>query len=127
MHRTGAKGNGELRSLFQYAEKVIAQRQLSEKHDCLPESRGRDARAKWPKPASQGGRSKGETTGALPSQLESTMQFLAGLQSQLQSASQRWTPPGNKDSLGVAAQKHYQAVARSMGWRRFCGGAAPKP
>ena len=79
--------NSELTSLF-IAENVNTQRQLSENTTDFLESQLADARANMAEQEAKVAVFKARHLGDLPSQLESNVQILAGLQSQLQSQQQ---------------------------------------
>ena len=79
--------NADLASLF-IAENDNTQRQLSENTTNFLEAQLTDARAKMAEQEAKVAAFKQTHLGDLPSQLESNMQILAGLQSQLQSAQQ---------------------------------------
>jgi succinoglycan biosynthesis transport protein ExoP len=79
--------NKELTSLF-IAENINVQRQLSENTTAFLESQLADARANMAQQEAKVAAFKSKHLGELPGQLESNMQILAGLQSQLQSAQQ---------------------------------------
>jgi succinoglycan biosynthesis transport protein ExoP len=79
--------NRELTSLF-VNENFKRQRQLSENTTAFLEKQVENARAKMAEQESRVAAFKTKHLGALPSQLESNVQILAGLQSQFQSAQQ---------------------------------------
>jgi polysaccharide chain length determinant protein (PEP-CTERM system associated) len=76
------KVNGQLTSLF-VSENVQTQRQLSENTTDFLESQLADARSKMEMQESQVAAFKERHAGELPSQLESNVQILAGIESQL--------------------------------------------
>ena len=81
------KVNSELTTLF-IDENVQAQRQLSENTTAFLENQLADARANMAAQESKVAAFKAKHLGELPSQLESNVQILAGLQNQLQNTQQ---------------------------------------
>jgi succinoglycan biosynthesis transport protein ExoP len=106
--------NGELSSLF-IAENVNAQRQLSENTTNFLESQLADARANMAEQEAKVAAFKEKHLGELPSQLESNMQILAGLQSQLQSAQQTMDAARQQKLYLESLLQQYQSVQASMG------------
>jgi polysaccharide chain length determinant protein (PEP-CTERM system associated) len=106
--------NGELSSLF-IAENVNAQRQLSENTTAFLESQLADARANMAEQEAKVAAFKEKHLGELPSQLESNMQILSGLQSQLQSAQQAMDAARQQKLYMESLLQQYQSVRVSMG------------
>jgi polysaccharide chain length determinant protein (PEP-CTERM system associated) len=116
------KVNGELSSLF-IAENVNTQRQLSENTTAFLESQLADARANMAEQEAKVAAFKEKHLGELPSQLESNMQILAGLQSQLQSAQQTMDAARQQKLYLESLLQQYQSLQASMGG----GGSAAAP
>ncbi len=108
------KVNGELSSIF-IAENVNAQRQLSENTTAFLDSQLTDARANMAEQEAKVASFKARHLGELPSQLESNMQILAGLQSQLQSAQQTMDAARQQKLYLESLLQQYQSVLSSMG------------
>src|ERR1700674_2518530 len=106
--------SGELSSLF-IAENVNAQRQLSENTTAFLESQLVDARANMAEQEAKVAAFKAKHLGELPSQLESNMQILAGIQSQLQSAQQTMDAARQQKLYLESLLQQYQSVQASMG------------
>ncbi|MGA7794151.1 MAG: hypothetical protein WCA19_14015 [Candidatus Acidiferrales bacterium] len=106
--------NAELSSLF-IAENVNAQRQLSENTTAFLESQLANARANMADQEAKVAAFKAKHLGELPSQLESNMQILAGLQSQLQSAQQTMDAARQQKLYLESLLQQYQSVQASMG------------
>jgi succinoglycan biosynthesis transport protein ExoP len=104
--------NGELTSLF-IAENVNTQRQLSENTTDFLESQLADARANMAQQEAKVAAFKAKHLGELPSQLESNMQILAGLQSQLQSAQQTMDAARQQKLYLESLLQQYQSVQTS--------------
>src|SRR4029077_18388775 len=105
--------NRELTSLF-IAENVNTQRQLSENTTDFLESQLADARANMAQQEAKVAAFKAKPLGELPSQLESNMQILAGLQSQLQSAQQTMDAARQQKLYLESLLQQYQSVQASM-------------
>ena len=106
--------NGELTSLF-ITENVNAQRQLSENTTAFLETQLADARANMAEQEAKVAAFKAKHLGELPSQLESNMQILAGLQSQLQSAQQTMDAARQQKLYLESLLQQYQSVQASGG------------
>ena len=106
--------NKELTSLF-IAENVNAQRQLSENTTAFFESQLAAARANMAEQEAKVAAFKEKYLGELPSQLESNMQILAGLQSQLQSAQQTMDAARQQKLYLESLLQQYQSAQASMG------------
>ncbi len=106
--------NKELTSLF-IAENVNAQRQLSENTTAFFESQLAAARANMAEQEAKVAAFKEKYLGELPSQLESNMQILAGLQSQLQSAQQTMDTARQQKLYLESLLQQYQSAQASMG------------
>ncbi len=106
--------NGELTSLF-IAENVNAQRQLSENTTSFLETQLADARSNMAEQEAKVAAFKTKHLGELPSQLESNMQILAGLQSQLQSAQQTMDAARQQKLYLESLLQQYQSVQASLG------------
>ena len=106
--------NGELTSLF-IAENVNAQRQLSENTTAFLESQLAEARANMAEQETKVAEFKQKHLGELPSQLESNMQILAGLQSQLQSAQQTMDAARQQKLYLESLLQQYRSVQAGMG------------
>jgi polysaccharide chain length determinant protein (PEP-CTERM system associated) len=107
------KVNGELSSLF-IAENINTQRQLSENTTAFLESQLADARANMAEQEAKVAAFKEKHLGELPSQLESNMQILSGLQSQLQSAQQTLDAAKQQKLYLESLLQQYQSVQASM-------------
>ena len=108
--------NNELSSLF-IAENVSTQRQLSENTNDFLESQLVDARANMEKQEARVADFKEKHLGQLPSQLESNMQILAGLQNQLQGAQQ---------TMDSARQQKLYLESLLQQYRSLQGGTSPQ-
>ena len=108
------KVNGELSSIF-IAENVNAQRQLSENTTAFLESQLADARANMAEQEAKVASFKARHLGDLPTQLESNMQILAGLQSQLQSAQQTLDAARQQKLYLESMLQQYQSVQAVTG------------
>jgi succinoglycan biosynthesis transport protein ExoP len=108
------KVNAELTSLF-IAENVNTQRQLSENTTAFLESQLADARANMAVQEAKVAAFKEKHLGELPSQLESNMQILAGLQSQLQGAQQTMDAAKQQKLYLESLIQQYQSVQTSLG------------
>ena len=108
------KVNGELSSLF-IAENVNAQRQLSENTTAFLESQLVAARENMAEQEAKVAAFKARHLGELPSQLESNMQILAGLQSQLQSAQQNMDAAKQQKLYLESLLQQYQSAESSIG------------
>jgi polysaccharide chain length determinant protein (PEP-CTERM system associated) len=105
--------NSELSSLF-IAENVNAQRQLSENTTNFLESQLADARANMAQQEAKVASFKAKHLGELPTQLESNMQILAGLQNQLQSAQQTMDAARQQKLYLESLLQQYQSVQGSL-------------
>ena len=108
--------NSELTSLF-IAENVNTQRQLSENTTAFLETQLADARARMADQEAKVAAFKQKHLGELPSQLESNMQILAGLQAQLQSAQQSMDAARQQKLYLESLLQQYQSVQAN-----FAGG-----
>lgn len=106
--------NKELTSLF-IAENVNVQRQLSENTTAFLESQLADARANMAQQEAKVAAFKAKHLGELPSQLESNMQILSGLQAQLQSAQQTMDAARQQKLYLESLLQQYQSVQANMG------------
>jgi succinoglycan biosynthesis transport protein ExoP len=107
--------NRELTSLF-IAENVTTQRQLSENTTAFLQSQLEDARQNMAEQEAKVAAFKAKHLGQLPSQLESNMQILVGLQSQLQSAQQQMDAARQQKLYLESLIEQYQTVhANSVG------------
>jgi polysaccharide chain length determinant protein (PEP-CTERM system associated) len=106
--------NSELSSLF-IAENVNTQRQLSENTTAFLESQLVDARANMAEQEAKVAAFKEKHLGELPSQLESNMQILAGLQAQLQSAQQTMDAARQQKLYLESLLQQYQSVQSNLG------------
>jgi len=106
--------NSELTSLF-IDENLKAQEQLSESTTAFLESQLADARVKLEEQEAKVRAFKATHLGDLPSQLETNMQILTGLQNQLQST-QRDIDGANQQKLYMESlQQEYQSIQASLG------------
>jgi succinoglycan biosynthesis transport protein ExoP len=106
--------NSELTTLF-IDENLKAQAQLSEDTTAFLENELSDARANMAEQESKVAAFKAKHLGELPSQLESNVQILAGLQAQLQST-QRTLDAAKQQNLYLESlQQQYQSVQASIG------------
>ncbi len=106
--------NGVLTSLF-IAENVNTQRQLSENTTDFLETQLADARANMAEQEAKVAAFKQKHLGELPSQLESNMQILAGLQSQLQSAQQTMDAARQQKLYLESFLQQFQSAQAGMG------------
>jgi polysaccharide biosynthesis transport protein len=107
------KVNGELTSLF-INENLKSQQQLSEGTTAFLQSQLADARAKLEEQEVKVRAFKANHLGKLPSQMETNVQILAGLQAQLQSA-QRALDGANQQKLYLESlQQEYQSIQASL-------------
>jgi polysaccharide biosynthesis transport protein len=106
--------NSELTSLF-IDENLKAQEQLSESTTAFLESQLADARVKLEEQEAKVRAFKAAHFGDLPSQLETNVQILTGLQNQLQST-QRDLDGANQQKLYLESlQQEYQSIQASLG------------
>ena len=106
--------NSELTSLF-INENLKSQEQLSESTTSFLESQLADARAKLEEQEAKVRAFKASHFGNLPSQVETNVQILNGLQSQLQSI-QRALDGANQQKLYLESmQQEYQAIQTTLG------------
>ena len=106
--------NSELTSLF-IDENLKAQEQLSESTTAFLESQLADARVKLEEQEAKVRAFKASHFGDLPSQLETNVQILTGLQNQLQST-QRDLDGANQQKLYLESlQQEYQSIQASLG------------
>ncbi len=106
--------NSELTSLF-IDENLKAQEQLSESTTAFLDSQLADARVKLEEQEAKVQAFKASHLGDLPSQLETNVQILAGLQNQLQST-QRDLDAANQQKLYLESmQQEYQAIQANLG------------
>ena len=117
--------NGELSSLF-IAENVKSQRQLSENTTAFLESQLAEARARMAEQEAKVAAFKEKHLGELPSQLESNMQILAGLQSQLQSAQQTMDAARQQKLYLESLLQQYESVQASLASSADSGAAPPQ-
>jgi polysaccharide chain length determinant protein (PEP-CTERM system associated) len=113
----------ELTSLF-IAENVSVQKQLSENTTAFLESELADARTNMAQQEAKVAAFKAKHLGELPSQVESNMQILAGLQSQLQSAQQTMDAARQQKLYLESLLQQYQSVQATVSGRDFA--AAPQ-
>jgi succinoglycan biosynthesis transport protein ExoP len=106
--------NGELTTLF-IGENVKAQRELSENTTAFLENELADAQANMAAQEAKVAAFKAKHLGELPSQLESNVQILAGLQNQLQNT-QRTLDAAKQQKLYLESLlQQYQTVQLSLG------------
>lgn len=105
--------NAELTSLF-IAENDTTQRQLSENTTDFLASQLTEARANMAEQEAKVAAFKEKHLGELPSQLESNMQILGGLQSQLQSAQQNMDAARQQKLYLESLVQQYQAAQASF-------------
>jgi polysaccharide chain length determinant protein (PEP-CTERM system associated) len=106
--------NSELTSLF-IEENLQSQQQLSESTTAFLQSQLEDARTKLEEQEAKVRAFKANHFGNLPSQMESNVQILSGLQTQLQSA-QHALDGANQQKLYLESlQQQYQSVQASLG------------
>ena len=106
--------NAELASLF-IAENDKTQRQLSENTTSFLEAQLADARANMAEQEARVAAFKQKHLGDLPSQLESNMQILAGLQSQLQNAQQTMDAARQQKLYLESLVQQYQSTQTGFG------------
>lgn len=106
--------NGELAYLF-IAENDKTQRQLSENTTNFLEAQLADARANMAEQEARVAAFKQKHLGDLPSQLESNMQILAGLQSQLQNAQQSLDAARQQNLYLESLVQQYESAHTGMG------------
>jgi protein tyrosine kinase modulator len=106
--------NSELTSLF-IAENDKTQRQLSENTTDFLEAQLAEARANMAEQEAKVAGFKEKHLGELPSQLESNMQILAGLQSQLQGAQQTIDAARQQKLYLESLLQQYQSAQASLG------------
>jgi polysaccharide chain length determinant protein (PEP-CTERM system associated) len=106
--------NSELTSLF-IEENLKSQQQLSESTTAFLGSQLEDARTKLEEQEAKVRAFKANHFGNLPSQLETNVQILSGLQAQLQST-QRALDGANQQKLYLESlQQEYQSIQTSLG------------
>src|ERR1700730_12196519 len=106
--------NSELTSLF-IDENLKSQQQLSESTTAFLENQLSDARLKLEDQEAKVRAFKAKHFGNLPSQVETNVQILSGLQAQLQNT-QRALDAANQQKLYLESlQKEYQTVQESLG------------
>jgi polysaccharide chain length determinant protein (PEP-CTERM system associated) len=106
--------NSELTSLF-IDENLKSQEQLSESTNSFLESQLADARSKLEEQEAKVRTFKASHFGNLPSQVETNVQILTGLQSQLQNT-QRAVDGANQQKLYLESmQQEYQAIQATLG------------
>jgi polysaccharide biosynthesis transport protein len=106
--------NADLASLF-IAENDNTQRQLSENTTNFLQAQQADARANMAEQEARVAAFKQKHLGDLPSQLESNMQILAGLQSQLQNAQQTLDAARQQKLYLESLVQQYQAAQTGFG------------
>ena len=115
--------NSELTSLF-IDENLKSQQQLSEGTTAFLKSQLEDARAKLEEQEAKVRKFKASHFGNLPSQVETNVQILAGLQAQLQNA-QRALDGANQQKLYLESlEQEYKSIQRSLD-SRSPGGTSP--
>jgi polysaccharide chain length determinant protein (PEP-CTERM system associated) len=113
--------NSELTSLF-IAENVNVQRQLSENTTDFLEAQLADARTSMAEQEAKVAAFKAKHLGELPTQLESNMQILAGLQNQLQSAQQTMDAARQQKLYLESLLQQYRSADTSLGGVNRMGG-----
>jgi succinoglycan biosynthesis transport protein ExoP len=113
--------NTELTSLF-IAENVNVQRQLSENTTDFLKAQLADARASMAEQEEKVAAFKAKHLGELPTQLESNMQILAGLQNQLQSAQQTMDAARQQKLYLESLLQQYQSAETDLGEVNSMGG-----
>jgi len=108
------KVNSELTTLF-IDENVQAQRQLSENTTAFLENQLADARANMAAQEAKVAAFKAKHLGELPSQLESNVQILAGLQNQLQNTQQTLDAAKQQTLYLESLLQQYQSAQASLG------------
>lgn len=106
--------NGELAALF-IAENDKTQRQLSENTTSFLQAQLADARANMAEQEARVAAFKQKHLGVLPGQLESNMQILAGLQSQLQNAQQTMDAARQQKLYLESLVQQYQSAQTGTG------------
>lgn len=105
--------NSELTSLF-IEENLKSQEQLSESTTAFLESQLADAKAKLEEQEAKVRAFKASHFGNLPSQLESNVQILNGLQSQLQNTQQALDQANQQRLYLESLQQEYQSIQASL-------------
>jgi polysaccharide chain length determinant protein (PEP-CTERM system associated) len=105
--------NSELTSLF-IEENLKSQEQLSESTTAFLQSQLADARAKLEEQEAKVRAFKANHFGNLPSQLESNVQILSGLQAQLQNNQQALDEANQQRLYLESLQQEYQSVQASL-------------
>ena len=113
--------NSELTSLF-IAENVNVQRQLSENTTDFLEAQLTEARASMAEQEAKVAAFKAKHLGELPTQLESNMQILAGLQNQLQSAQQTMDAARQQKLYLESLLQQYRSAETDFGGVNPMGG-----
>jgi protein tyrosine kinase modulator len=113
--------NNELTSLF-VKENVEAQQQLSEDTTSFLENQLADARLKMEEQEAKVASFKAKHLGELPSQLESNVQILAGIQAQLQSTEQALDSARQQKLYMESLLQQYQSRASLDGGSSGSGG-----
>ncbi len=106
--------NGELTSLF-VTENVEAQQQLSQDTTSFLESQLADARAKMAEQEAKVAEFKARHLGELPSQLESNVQILTGIQAQLQNTHQALDSAKQQKLYQESLLQQYESVQTELG------------
>jgi polysaccharide biosynthesis transport protein len=106
--------NSELTTLF-IDENVQAQRQLSENTTAFLENQLADARANMEGQEAKVAAFKAKHLGKLPSQLESNVQILTGLQNQLQNTQQNLDAAKQQKLYLESLLQQYQSAQASLG------------
>jgi succinoglycan biosynthesis transport protein ExoP len=106
--------NSELTSLF-VAENVQAQQQLSENTTAFLASQLADARVKMEGQEAEVAAFKAKHAGELPSQLESNVQILAGLQAQLQNTQHTLDAAKQQKIYLESLRQQYQSAQARIG------------
>lgn len=106
--------NSELTTLF-IDENLKAQAQLSENTTAFLENELADARANMAEQEAKVAAFKAKHLGELPSQLESNVQILSGLQAQLQNTQRTLDAAKQQELYLQSLQQQYQSVQASIG------------
>jgi len=106
--------NSELTTLF-IDENLKAQAQLSEDTTAFLENELSDARANMAEQESKVAAFKAKHLGELPSQLESNVQILAGLQAQLENTQRTMDAAKQQELYLQSLQQQYRSVQASIG------------
>jgi polysaccharide biosynthesis transport protein len=106
--------NGELTSLF-VTENVEAQQHLSEDTTSFLESQLADARVKMAEQEAKVAEFKARHLGELPSQLESNVQILTGIQAQLQNTHQALDSARQQKLYQESLLQQYESVQTDLG------------